>query len=187
MNSIYGIGVSIAYRAYSLASLNDMIQKDRLFDSYVLIIMFTSIFGNIMSCSSRFMLNKMKRSFFRLAPFVVLYILISIPLIYRFMFYYYPAGFLTAPMTFIFSFFSSNSTINVSFFGQQIQNKSAHSLSLTSKEYYGVFKNKSDIYYAITFMGAAASAFIYSTHIPERFWPGKFDLYGSSHQVYSTL
>lgn len=34
------------------------------------------------------------------------------------------------------------------------------------------------------FMFASAAAFFYLSHYPERFWPGKFDILGHSHQIF---
>lgn len=168
----------------------------KLFDSYVLVAMCLSVTGNIMSCSSRFILNKKKRSLFRTVPFLLQYMFVSMPLFYRFLFYYYPAG--LQQFDFLFSLFSSgelssNSTVSkkvASLDNNFTVDERAATMSQSFRSsnindyYYFFFVNKSDFYYLVQFVTAGMSAVLYVFHVPERFWPGKFDLIGQSHQLF---
>jgi hypothetical protein len=139
-----------------------------------------SAFGNVMSSSSRFILNKKKRLLYRLVPFVVQYCLVHIPLFYRFLYYYYPQG--LASCNFLFAVFSSS---NSNYTPSVVTSNATSATSFTDQVYhYGFFKNKSDLFYIIQFLAACASAFFYALHVPERVWPGKFDVVGQSHQIF---
>ena len=186
---MYGMGCSIAYKAYTLTNLKQIEHREKLFDKFVLMAMCISIMGNVLSCSSRFIVDKKKRSLVRIVPFVFQYIFVSLPLVYRFMYYYFPNLF--SKCNFIFSLLSSvnNQAINSSILIKKplsIENITLKIDSNFNDEliHFGIFKNRSDIFYLIQLIAALTSAFLYVTHVPERIWPGKFDLFGQSHQIF---
>lgn len=166
--SIYGMGCTIAYRAYSLSTIQ-LNQKEKFFDYYVLLALCFSLFANVISCASRFVVSHPKRNFLRAVSFITQYLFVNVPLIYRFMFFYYPIG--LNRLGFLFSFLSSSKTEIL-----QIQRDQSHNT-------FGL-RNESDIYYIMQFGAAIASAILYIFHVPERIWPGKFDLIGQSHQIF---
>jgi predicted membrane channel-forming protein YqfA (hemolysin III family) len=174
--SVYGMGCSIAYKAYSLSVINSSNNVEKLFDNYVLLALCVGTLGNILSCSSRFILNRRKRSILRTVPFIGQYVFVSAPLLYRFLCFYYPNG--INKLNFFFSIMSSeysyNSTLNLT---------QSHKIT-DSDLNNGLFVNKSDVYYLIQLVAALLSGFLYVTHVPERIWPGKFDILGQSHQIF---
>jgi hypothetical protein len=143
-----------------------------------------SAFGNVMSSSSRFILNKKKRLVYRLIPFVVQYCLVHIPLLYRFLYYYYPRGLVTC--NFLFAVFSTTSRSNNNNNNTPVDSNATANFSTADNQvyHYGIFKNKSDLFYIVQFLAACGSAFFYALHVPERMWPGKFDVLGQSHQIF---
>jgi hypothetical protein len=144
-----------------------------------------SVFGNIMSCSSRFILDKKRRLLCRLLPFIVQYMVVSIPLLYRFFYFYHPRG--LTDFSYLFALFSSSSPVTHDAAAAAAAAAAANFTKnplLEDTYHYGVFKNKSDFFYVVQFVAACASAFFYSFHVPERLCPGRFDLLGQSHQIF---
>lgn len=43
---------------------------------------------------------------------------------------------------------------------------------------------EADFFYLVQSLSAIASAILYAFHIPERIWPGRFDILGQSHQIF---
>lgn len=162
--SIYGMGCAIAYKSYTLSTIKSS-QKDKLFDYYTLMVLIVSIIANVMSCHSRFIISPVQRSVLRTLSFVIQYVFVNMPLLYRYIYFYHPTIFKN--LNFIFSFLSSSSEIKIE-----------------HHDSYFLFKIGSDFFYLIQFLAALSSAFLYITHVPERFWPGKFDIIGQSHQIF---
>lgn len=162
--SIYGMGCAIAYKSYTLSTIKSS-QKDKLFDYYILMVLIVSLIANVMSSTSRFIISPLHRSVIRTLSFIIQYFFVNLPLLYRYIYSYHPAIFKN--FNFIFSFLSSSSEIKI-----------------VHHDDYFLFKIGSDFFYLIQFLAALSSAFLYITHVPERFWPGKFDIIGQSHQIF---
>lgn len=124
---------------------------------------------NVMSCASRFVVSHTKRRILRLTPFIVTYVFINLPLIYRFLYSYQRT--LLVQLNFAFAFLSSKpfpvSNIN------SLDDSSSNS-----------FKFEADPFYLLQSVSATLSALLYAFHIPERMWPGRFDIMGQSHQIF---
>lgn len=43
---------------------------------------------------------------------------------------------------------------------------------------------EADPFYMLQSLSAALSAILYAFHVPERLWPGRFDILGQSHQIF---
>ena len=129
-----------------------------------------------MSCASRFIVSHTKRYIIRLTPFIMQYIFVNLPIIYRFL-YFYHRPVLTSVQVF-FSFLSSQN------FQPSVNNSSS---SANSEQNSSYFKYDSDIYYLIQTTSATLCALLYTTHIPERLWPDKFDIVGQSHQIFHLM
>lgn len=162
--SIYGMGCAIAYKSYTLSTIKSS-QKDKLFDYYILMVLIVSLIANVMSSTSRFIISPLHRSVLRTLSFIIQYVFVNLPLLYRYIYFYHPAIFKN--FSFIFSFLSSSAEIKI-----------------VDHDDYFLFKIGSDFFYLIQFLAALSSAFLYITHVPERFWPGKFDIVGQSHQIF---
>ncbi|RMZ93586.1 membrane progestin receptor gamma [Brachionus plicatilis] len=162
--SIYGMGCAIAYKSYTLSTIKSS-QKDKLFDYYILMVLIVSLIANVMSSTSRFIISPLQRSILRTLSFVIQYVFVNLPLLYRYIYFYHQTIFKN--FNFIFSFLSSSSDIEI-----------------VHHDNYFLFKKGSDFFYLIQFLAALSSAFLYTTHVPERFWPGKFDIIGQSHQIF---
>lgn len=121
-----------------------------------------------MSCASRFIVSHTKRRICRLTPFIVQYIFINSPIIYRYLYFYHRPIFLRVQL--LFAYLSSKNFEATDFYSDQ-----------SNMNY---FKNDADLFYLIQSISATTSAFLYATHIPERLWPGKFDIIGQSHQIF---
>lgn len=163
--SIYGMGCSIAYKAYTLSTI-EITSKETFFDYYVLLALGFSLFANIMSSGSRFIVSHGKRTLLRSISFITQYVFINLPLFYRFLYFYFPS--VLQELRFMFSFLSSTDT---------------HIL-VNPKQNDSWLKNESDCFYLMQFCAAILSAILYIVHIPERIWPGKFDIIGQSHQIF---
>ena len=132
----------------------------------VIAVVFT-LATNIFSCASRFIVSHTKRRIVRLTPFIVTYFFINIPLIYRYLYFYKPS--LMTRVNFLFSFLSSKP-----------YPIDSHPIK-TPQNPIGF---EADTFYLIQSISAVLSAFFYAFHIPERYWPGKFDIIGQSHQFF---
>lgn len=166
--SLYGMGSSIAYKAYSLSNI---IQDENFFDYFVFLAMCFCLFSNLTSCASRFIVSHRKRRFYRTSSFITQYIFINLPLLYRFLFFY-KKNILEWGASWLFGFMSSKSY-------------DVAQLARLSNETNSIyFQNEADYYYVQQSIAAIVSAFLYATHVPERIWPGRFDLFGQSHQIF---
>jgi predicted membrane channel-forming protein YqfA (hemolysin III family) len=171
--SIYGVGSSIVYHEYTIrTTLNQQMHTNHiLFDRYIWLVMFLTLISNVVSCSTRFILSKSKRGLLRAGSFIFQYLFVNIPLLYRFLLFYYPS--ILISHNYLFSFLSSSSS-------PLLHNK--YNESKTEIIYY--FKNESDIFYLAQFISALLAAILYVSHFPESIFPGRFDMIGSSHQIF---
>ena len=199
--SLYGIGCAVAYKAYSLNNVNLYFNKQNLFDFYLWIAMAFCIIGNLMSCESRFIVSTFKKRLLRVTPFIGQYICVNSPVLYRLFLTYQPDKVET--LNSIFSYISSTSTFKIqsndsSRFSYDLNDSNSHLNNYVllnyngSLSYFRSFFNffnfnfvcESDVYYFIHFAAALVSVCLYVFHIPERFFPGRFDIVGQSHQIF---
>ena len=169
--SIYGMGCTIAYKSYTIASMN---HTHHVFDRYIWLAMTLTVLANIVSCSTRFILTRNKRSLLRAGSFILQYVFVNLPLLYRFLYFYCPQT--TFNYEYLFAFLSSTSTTNNS--------NELFSLLAFNQTVSFEFRNESDRFYLAQFVAALVSAFLYVTHFPESVFPGQFDMIGSSHQIF---
>jgi predicted membrane channel-forming protein YqfA (hemolysin III family) len=157
--SMYGMGCCIAYKAYCLSSMPHY--TSIFFDYYVTIAMCVTIVSNICASASRFVLSYNLRGILRLVSVAAQYLFISLPLFYRLITSYYPNSheYLSTGLKIIFD---DNST----------------STNQTDVNY------ESNFYFVAQLAFAVMSAFLYISHIPERFCLGRFDIIGQSHQIF---
>jgi len=195
--SIYGMACSIAYKAYTIKAID---YQRNSFDKYVFLAMFLCSLSNIMSCASRFVVSIRKRGLLRVTPFILQYIFINLPLIYKFTSSYKPES--LENLDLVFSFLSSthsnqtNKQYNHRF---EIQNDSLAMNKLDLLTYNGTLsyvkeafvnffnfrlENESDFYYFLHVGAAIGACCFYCFHVPERIFPGRFDILGSSHQIF---
>ena len=172
--SVYGMGSAIAYKAYTLPNIDNSINTRFVFDHYVWYSMWFSLFTNLIACESRFIIVKWKRTILRIIPFILQYLFIHLPLFYELLIKLTPCLFLR--VDFVFSFLSSGSYLN--------ENKIIVDNCVNNSSFKVYFSSQSDKYYLLQFIFAVISAIFYVSHIPERFWPGKFDIIGQSHHLF---
>lgn len=168
--SIYGVGCSMVYKSYTIKNINLQIDTKNLFDKYIWLTLGFTLISNIVSCSTRFILTRSKRGILRAGSFILQYMFVNLPLLYRFLVLYFPK--LIVYFNYFFSFLSSSSLLTLE-----------HSSNNTETNGFN-FRNESDVFYLAQFIAALLSAFLYVTHFPESLFPGKFDLIGSSHQIF---
>lgn len=179
--SMYGMGCSIAYKAYSLSLMPHY--TTIFFDYYVTIAMCITIMSNIMISASRFVISHNARGLLRLISLASQYIFVSLPLFYRLVISYFPATirYMTYYLKFIFySISSSNQAVNATINNNDDDNE----YNKFMLNYQLNMNNESNYYFLLHIILTITSAFLYISHIPERFWPGKFDLIGQSHQLF---
>ncbi|CAF0715228.1 unnamed protein product [Brachionus calyciflorus] len=75
----------------------------------------------------------------------------------------------------MFSFLSSSEITVVHMMSHDTNNNNNNNFN---------FKIGSDLFYLGQLIAALASAILYIFHVPERFWPGRFDIIGQSHQIF---
>jgi predicted membrane channel-forming protein YqfA (hemolysin III family) len=193
--SIYGMACAIAYKAYIIKVID--IQTNS-FDKYVFLAMLMCSVSNTMSCASRFVVSIHKRGLLRITPFILQYIFISLPLIYKFTQSYKPES--VDNLDVVLSFLSTNKSNQTS--DQYNKHIEVHDdfdvmNKLDLLNYNGTlsyfkeifvhffdFKSESDFYYFLHIGAAIIACCLYCFHIPERLFPGRFDILGSSHQIF---
>jgi predicted membrane channel-forming protein YqfA (hemolysin III family) len=159
---VYGMGCCIAYKAYCLSAMPHY--TSTFFDYYVTIAMCLTIASNICASASRFVLSYNIRSILRLMSISVLYVFNSLPLFYRLIASYFPNSvqYLSPGLKFIFSHNTTDEEID------SIKN----------------INDESNMYFLAQLFFSIFSAILYISHIPERYYPGKFDIIGQSHQIF---
>lgn len=130
---------------------------------------------NLMSCASRFVVSHTKRRILRLTPFIVTYLFINLPLVYRFLYFYQRP--LLVRLNFAFAFLSSKP-----FPVSSLLSNTAAAAAVNSTVQF-----EADPFYLLQSLSATLSALLYASHIPERFWPGRFDIVGQSHQIFHLI
>ena len=200
--SICGIGCSIAYNAYTIKNIKFQLNRQISFDYYVLFAMVLCSISNVMSCASRFVISSSKRGILRLTPFVCQYIFINIPLAYKFISSYQPenidkldyvVSFLSSPPTAVIATGREYQT-NITYHNSTVLVRNLELLTYNGSLNYvqGVFtsmfdfkmQSESDFYYLMHIGAAIVSMLLYVFHVPERIYPGKFDIIGQSHQIF---
>lgn len=176
--SIYGMGCSLAYKSYTIRNINFKVDTTNLFDRYVWLALGFTVLSNIISCSTRFILNRNKRGVLRAGSFIFQYIFVNLPLFYRFLAVHYPQVLTT--YSYFFSFFSTSQLYII----EPSSATRSNSYNQTTRLEDTVLKNESDKFYLAQFLAALVSAFLYVSHVPESLFPGKFDLIGQSHQIF---
>ncbi len=187
--SIYGMGCTIAYKSYTIASMNmtQIKTQHHVFDRYIWLAMTLTVLANIVSCSTRFILTRNKRGLLRAGSFIVQYVFVNLPLLYRFLYFYCPQT--TFNYDYFFAFLSSaNTTTSIQSDVWLAYNQTSRAPVLITDENFFLlnfqFSNESDPFYVAQFVAAMVSAFLYVTHFPESVFPGRFDMIGSSHQIF---
>jgi predicted membrane channel-forming protein YqfA (hemolysin III family) len=173
--STYGIGSSIAYSAYTIKIINIKLDTTNKLQYYIFFVMFISILTNLMTCLSRFIISRKKRILLRVASFSAQYLLINLPLFYRFLMRYNLNELLSSLDT-IFSFLSNNISNNYSSLNENI--------NFNKNETINIKISQSDKYYIGQCIAAFVSLLFYTTHLPECVCPKVFDIIGQSHQIF---
>ena len=164
--SIYGMGCCIAYKAYCLSAMPHY--TSTFFEYYVTIAMCVTIASNICASASRFVISYNIRSILRLFSVAVQYTFNSLPLFYRLIIYYFPdsAQYLSE-------------CLKILFIGNSTKFETNQEVDLEKNT-----NAESNMYFLTQLFFAIFSAFLYISHIPERFFPGRFDIIGQSHQIF---
>ena len=162
--SIYGMGCCIAYKSYCLSAMPHY--TTIFFDYYVTIAMCITICANICASASRFVLSYNLRSLLRLLSVATLYIFSSLPLFYRLILSYYPSSgqYFSIFLKYIFGINSTTEETEL-YLAKNIN-------------------NESNFYFLAQLLFTILSACLYISHIPERYYPGRFDIVGQSHQLF---
>ena len=162
--SFYGLGSAFAYKAYTITNMTSTIKIMNNFDKYILISLVLLSFSNIITCSSRFIISNNRRIFLRSTFFIAPCIFVNSPLGYRLLIKYFPT--VLKCVDFMLNFFSSSNSLKF------------ENLPIKTEWDYA------DKLYVGYFFMAFVSTFFYVTHLPERCFPGEFDLIGQSHQIF---
>ncbi|GAA47329.1 Membrane progestin receptor gamma [Clonorchis sinensis] len=141
--TLYSCGCAVGYYAYTLPSElmtpSSYIGAD-LCDVYLFLSVFLCIWTTHLSGATRFWRPTFGRKVVRLGAFVIIWLYLAIPVLWRISRCAYP--------------------------GQDAG------------------ECRSTYYWTLQFLSAVSAGILYVSHFPERWFPGKFDIFGHSHQIF---
>ncbi|KAA3670919.1 uncharacterized protein DEA37_0007468 [Paragonimus westermani] len=143
--TLYSCGCAVCYYAYALPQ--DFMRPSAYLnadvcDVYLFLSVFLSIWSTHLSGTTRFWKPSFKRKCIRLCAFLIIWLYLAIPVLWRL----------------------------------------AKCALLSGSGHYG--DCVSMYYWILQFMSAVTAGLLYVSHFPERWFPGRFDLFGHSHQIF---